>query len=163
MFATNGTEIEIRVTNHEFLRSSKYFISLSSFHSSGILMLSIQSHGSVPLVKAVVVSERLREVQMAWWMQLTCISDTAQSFCCSLTPTSAPSIKNRTPLGRKASVGLLPYQWCRKLTSITILEMKIPFSTEVLSFCIFNKIQFSKGWSVGFFITFKYCTFHVQE
>lgn len=37
-----------------------------------------------------------------------------------------------------------------------VLEMKIQFSTEVLSFCIFNKIQFSKGWSVGFFFYYIY-------
>lgn len=37
-----------------------------------------------------------------------------------------------------------------------VLEMKIQFSTEVLSFCIFNKIQFSKGRSVGFFFYYIY-------
>jgi len=73
-------------------------------------MLSIQSHGSSPVLKAIVVSERLKAVQVVSCMQLTRVSNTAQSFCCLLTPTSAPSIKICAPWGRKTGVGLQFYQ-----------------------------------------------------
>lgn len=101
---------------------------------------------------------------VALCMQLAHGSDTAQSLCCSPTPSCAPAVRNSAPEERETGFELLLVLLMMQNTNQHyLLEMKRQFSTEVLSFCICNKRQFSKGWSIGFFIKFKYYMFYIQE